>query len=227
MKTVLSKRITRSALIYVLACLGLTLSLISCEQPSGDGSLPILGRSEIVEKKEGGKTYYDTIPHTISDFKFVNQDSVWVTNETFKGKVYVSDFFFTSCPTICPTMKKQMLRVYEKYKTRDEVGILSHTIDPRHDSVQVLKEYSERLGVDGKKWHFVTGNEDVIYELGETSYMVTAGEDGSAPGGYIHSGAFLLIDMDRRVRGVYDGTVADQVDVLMNDIEKLLQEYAK
>lgn len=213
-------------LLMLVLCL-LLIGIQACDQSGATGKLPIMGREKIVERKDGIKTFYDTIPHMIADFKFVNQDSIWVSNETFSNKIYVADFFFTSCPTICPTMKKQMLRVYDKYKVVDQVNILSHTIDPLHDSVHVLKDYSERLGVASDKWHFVTGDEDVIYDLGETSYMVTAGEDESAPGGYIHSGAFLLVDMDRRIRGVYDGTIPEQVDVLINDIDKLLKEYER
>ncbi len=191
----------------------------------GTDQLPIMGRSKVVEKKVGGKVVYDTIPHTIADFQFVNQDSTLITNDTFKGKVYVADFFFTSCPTICPLMKKQMLRVYERFRANDKVAILSHSIDPTYDNVAVLKSYAEGLGVSSDKWHFVTGDEDDIFNIGEKSYMVTAGADETAPGGYIHSGAFLLIDMDRRVRGLYDGTIPDEVDILMNDIDRLLSEY--
>ncbi|MFY0650502.1 MAG: SCO family protein [Cyclobacteriaceae bacterium] len=187
--------------------------------------LPVFGRKQVVEKIVNGKTLVDTVSHKIANFSFVNQDSTIVTNKTFDGKIYVSDFFFTSCPTICPAMKKQMLRVYEKYLNNDQVAILSHTIDPSYDNVGVLKDYSERLGVKSDKWHFVTGPEDLIYKIGEESYMVTAGADEDAPGGYIHSGMFLLVDKERQIRGTYDGTLEEDVDVLINDIEKLLKEY--
>lgn len=166
----------------------------------------------------------DSVYHTIPDFSFVNQDSSIITNKTYEGKIYVADFFFTTCPTICPVMKKQMLRVYEKYKENPKVGILSHTIDPRHDSVKVLKEYSTRLGINGKMWNFVTGEKSKIYEIGEKSYYVTAGEDSTAAGGIIHSGAFILVDTKRRVRGVYDGTKETDVTKLIKDMEVLLNE---
>lgn len=194
---------------------------------SPEKKLPILGRSEITMKQVNGAEVPDTIYHTIAGFRFLNQDSSWISNETFDGKVYVADFFFTSCPTICPIMKTQMIRVYEEFRNNPEVALLSHTIDPEHDSVAVLREFAERLGVDSNTWHFVTGNKDDIYELGETSYMVVAGEDESAPGGYIHSGAFLLVDKQRRIRGVYDGTVKEDVDQLINDIKLLLKEGNK
>ncbi|MEP0368546.1 MAG: SCO family protein [Cyclobacteriaceae bacterium] len=201
--------------------------IMSCSPVKTQFELPVLGRSEIVEKEVDGKTVYDTIPHTIANFEFVDQDSTIVTNATFEGQVYVADFFFTSCPTICPVMKKQMLRVYEEFENEPEVSILSHTIDPTHDTVALLNNFAKNLGVKSDKWHFVTGDKDKIYEIGETSYMVVANEDEDAPGGYIHSGAFLLIDTQRRIRGVYDGTVPEQVDLLMSDIKKLIKKNDK
>lgn len=191
-----------------------TISIISCDNSSR--KLPIMGERDFVNG--------DSVYHTIPDFSFVNQDSSIITNKTYEGKIYVADFFFTTCPTICPVMKKQMLRVYEKYKENPKVGILSHTIDPRHDSVKVLKEYATQLGINGKMWNFVTGEKSKIYEIGEKSYYVTAGEDSTAAGGIIHSGAFILVDTKRRVRGVYDGTKETDVTKLMKDMEVLLNE---
>ncbi len=200
--------------------LGLLAMLIAGACTGTEGSsenLPYLGRTEYTET--------DTIYHTIAPFRFVDQDSNFVTNETFEDQIYVADFFFTSCPTICPVMKTQMLRVYEAYETDPEIGILSYSIDPTHDTVAVLKEFADRLGVKTEKWHFVTGEKDKIFELGQKSYIVTAAEDSSEPGGYIHSGAFILVDKERRIRGIYDGTKPDQVDRLINDIERLKKEY--
>ncbi|MEP1035214.1 SCO family protein [Ekhidna sp.] len=193
------------------------LIFIACDQQKSSERLPFLGNTIYEEN--------DTTYHTIQDFQLVDQDSSIVTNETFADKVYVADFFFTSCPTICPKMKAQMLRVYEKFENNDQVAILSHTIDPTYDTVALLKDYADRLGVKSFKWKFVTGDQDYIYDLAEKSYISLADEDGNAPGGFVHSGAFLLVDKGRRIRGFYDGTVPEQVDVLMNDIEKLLKEY--
>lgn len=190
------------------------ISIISCE--SSSRKLPILGEREFING--------DSVYHTIPDFSFVNQDNQTITNKNYEGKIYVADFFFTTCPTICPIMKKQMLRVYEKFKENPKVGILSHSIDPRHDSVQVLKEYAARLGVKSKMWNFVTGEKTKIYEIGEKSYYITAGEDSTAAGGIIHSGAFILVDTKRRVRGVYDGTKETDVTKLLKDMDVLLNE---
>lgn len=209
---------------FLSLLVGITGLFSACNSKSENEKLPVFGRNKIIEKQVNGNTTFDTLEHKIADFRFVNQDSAWVTNSTFKDKIYVADFFFTSCPTICPKMKKQMLRVYDKFKNESRISILSHTIDPNHDTVELLKKFSDGLGVKSNKWHFVTGDIDDIYTIGEKSYMVTAGEDEDAPGGYIHSGAFLLIDNHRRVRGVYDGTEPDQVSRLLFEIDLLLNE---
>lgn len=204
------KKLTKSAICLIF---GISI-LFSCRDTVQ--KLPILGERDFING--------DSVYHTIPDFQFINQDGAKVSNQTFAGKIYVSDFFFTTCPTICPVMKKQMLRIYAQFKENPQVGILSHTIDPRHDSVQVLREYATRLGVSGNMWQFVTGEKDKIYEIGEKSYYVTAQEDSLAAGGVIHSGAFVLVDKKRRVRGTYDGTKEEDVTKLMKDMEILLKE---
>jgi protein SCO1/2 len=121
-------------------------------------------------------------------------------------------------------MKREMLRIYEIYENEPQVALLSHSIDPKHDTVELLRDFAKNLGIESSKWHLVTGDKDKIYEIGEMSYMIVANEDPEAAGGYIHSGAFLLIDTKRRIRGVYDGTVPEQVDLLISDIKKLIKK---
>lgn len=210
--------LTRASLFCIV-----WFTLESCN-PGDPGKLPILGNKDAVKNKDN-PGQVDTVYHTIADFSFVNQDSTMVSNHTFENKVYVSDFFFTSCPTICPIMKAQMLRVYDIFIDDPEVMLLSHTIDPEYDTVALLKDYADRLEVTSEKWHFVTGDKEKIYEIGQRSYLVTVQEDQFQPGGYLHSGAFILVDKDRRIRGIYDGTKPDQVDRLINDIPILLNEY--
>lgn len=195
--------------------------------PKKEEKLPILGYREVVAKEVEGQKVIDTVYHTIADFQFVNQDSAVVTNETLAGKIYVADFFFTSCRTICPVMKTQMLRVYEATQDMPDVAILSHTIDPEHDTVALLHDFADRLGVSSSRWHFVTGEQDNIYDIAQTSYFATAMVDKTEPDGFIHSGAFLLIDKDRRIRGKYDGTQEEDVDRLIQDIKRLRKEYAQ
>ena len=181
--------------------------------------LPILGAREV--------NGTDTVYHTIADFKFVDQDSATITNSTFDNKIYIADFFFTSCRTICPIMKTQMLRVYDSLQNDADVLLLSHTIDPEYDTVGLLHDYAERLGVKSARWHFVTGVKDDIYKIAQTSYFATAMEAKEEPDGFIHSGAFLLIDKQRRIRGKYDGTKEEDVNRLLIDIRRLEKENAK
>lgn len=200
--------------------------LMGC-YPEKNKPLPVLGHREVVVNEVNGQNVVDTVYHTIADFEFVNQDSAKVTQDTFKDKIYVADFFFTSCRTICPKMKTQMLRVYDSIQSMPDVLILSHTIDPEHDDVAKLHDFSERLGVSSTKWHFVTGDQEKIYTIAQTSYFATAMVDKTEPDGFIHSGAFLLIDKERRIRGKYDGTVEADVNRLIQDIKRLKKEYAQ
>jgi protein SCO1/2 len=200
----------------------LSIMLLSCDETPK--TLPFLGNKETVTKTVNGKEVTDTVYHKIPDFEFINQDSVKITEQAVAGKVYVADFFFTTCPTICPKMKTQLLRIFEKYKGNPKVMILSHSIDPRHDTPAVLKEFMNNLGITGKSWQMVTGDKAKIFEIGQKSYMVSAADDPTQPGGVVHSGAFILVDKNRHIRGIYDGTVPDKVDNLMKDMELLLQE---
>jgi protein SCO1 len=193
----------------------LTVFVLSCIEKK-ESPLPIFGERDV----QNG----DTVYHKIGPFRFVNQDSQVVTNETFMGKIYVADFFFTSCRTICPIMKTQMHRVYDSIENDPEVLILSHTIDPEYDTVALLRDFADRLGVKSSKWHFVTGNKDSIYNVAQKSYFSIAVEDKSEPDGFIHSGAFLLVDKEQRIRGKYDGTKEEDVDRLMGDIQRLKNE---
>ena len=210
-------RNSRSALRLLLPVSFVLFS--ACSGRTAEEKLPIFG-----ERIAEGN---DTIYHTIADFQFIDQDSVLVTNETFNDKIYVADFFFTSCRTICPVMKTQMLRVYDSIKTEPDVLLLSHTIDPEYDTVGLLHDYARRLGVSSDKWHFVTGGQEDIFKIAQTSYFATALADDTEPDGFIHSGAFLLVDKERRIRGKYDGTKEEDVNRLLDDIDRLRKEYEK
>ena len=197
----------------ILFSLALWVLFTACSpQPQG---LPILGNHDFIDG--------DTVYHVIPDFSFTNQDSLEVTNATFAGKAYVVDFFFTSCPTICPKVKKQMLRLYERYEGDNQLLLLSHTIDTKRDSVERLKRYAENLEVTSDRWHFVTGDRDIIYEIAE-DYFSIAREDPNAPGGFDHSGWLILVDDQRHIRSFCDGTNEEKVTKFMDDIDLLLEE---
>lgn len=196
--------------------------LMGCK--SAKDKLPILGERETVTKEIEGRTVVDTIYQTIPNFSFVNQDSTIITNQDFDNSIYVADFFFTSCPSICPIMSKNLLKVLEKYKGNDEVKILSHSIDTKYDTPWVLKRYANKLGIEGTQWQFVHGTEADVYGIAN-HYMVYAKEDKNVPGGFEHQGWFLLIDKDKKIRGAYDGTNDEQVTALLKDMDILLEEY--
>ena len=202
------KRIQLSKIVFIF------LVVLGCQQ---EKKLPFLGPKEI--GKQG-----DTLYHKIPDFKFLNQDSLWISQKDMAGKIYVADFFFTTCPTICPKMKTQLLRIYDKFAEDDRIRILSHTIDPEFDGVRVLKDYAKKLNITSPRWNLLTGKKSDIYRLGEKSYMVTAQEDANEEGGFVHSGAFILVDQNRHVRGIYDGTKEEDVNHLIEDIGVLLKE---
>ena len=186
--------------------------------------LPILGAREAITKELNGATVVDTLYKTIPDFSFLNQDSVEITARTFDNSIYVADFFFTSCPSICPIMHRNMLKILKKFENNEDVKFLSHSIDFKYDTPSVLKSYATKLGISGSQWQFAAGSKESIYGIAP-EYMVFAAVDGEVPGGYEHQGWFVLIDKEKRVRGAYDGTDEKQVAQLMKDIPILLAEY--
>lgn len=192
---------------------------MACTGTSDSKPLPILGERDV---SPAGDTIYRQVP----DFQFVDQDSQLVTNATFANKIYVVDFFFIHCPTICPKVKANGLRIFQRFKDDDRIGMLSHSIDVKNDTVAALKRHAEKLGIDSKKWHLVTGDHDAIYGIAD-DYFSVAKEDPNTPGGFDHSGRIILVDKNRHVRSFCDGTDADDVDRFMKDISKLLAEEFK
>ena len=162
--------------------------------------------------------------HKIDDFKLINQNNEVITNETYDGKIYIADFFFTTCPGICPIMKDNMIELQDEFIDDDNVLLLSHTVTPEIDSVHVLKKYSLDKGVIDSKWNMVTGDKKQIYNLARKSYLVA--EDIESPRQYdmIHTENFVLVDSKRRIRGFYDGTDSDVMDNLISDIKILKKE---
>jgi protein SCO1/2 len=203
--------------LQIKVLLFLLVSLTACSVEENKPALPILGNYEV----EKG----DTIYHRIPDFSFINQDSVVITQDSLQGMVYVADFFFTSCPSICPKVKKEMLRMYEKYQADPRMAFLSHSIDTKRDSVGRLNEYASNLGVSSKFWHFLTGDKAELFKIAN-DYFVSAMEDPGAPGGFDHSGRLILVDKDHHVRAFCNGTVTEEVDQFMHEIDFLLEtEY--
>lgn len=179
--------------------------------------------------------------HKIPAFSFINQDNEVVINDSLEGNIYIANFFFTSCPTICPIMTKNMAYVQRKLSVYPNIRFLSHTVDPINDTPEQMQEYIKRLkskniNINLSNWDFVTGDKKELYEIA-SSYFVNVSPDSLAPGGFLHSEYFVIIDKEGRVRsgidknnnvvGVYDGTNDAQMKDLINDIKVLLAEYKR
>lgn len=218
----ISSNMKRTSFYLILS--GLALLVASCgnDHPGKEAAakapllLPVYGPK--TAKTEGDTTY-----HTIQDFSFTNQYGEKISQRNTDGKIYVADFFFATCQNICPAMSTQLIRVQEAIKNDPDILILSHTVNPAHDTVEVLLDYAGRYKALKDKWYFLTGNKKDINNLAEKSYLLTAQDDGTAEG-FVHSEKFMLIDKQRRIRGFYDGTDSLQVDLLIKDIATLKKE---
>lgn len=187
--------------------------------------LPFIGNFDIEYKLVDGVEVADTVYPTVPYFYFRNQDSVIVRSTDMKGKVWIADFFFTTCPTICPKMTRNLKSLnLATQDLKDHVQFMSISINPDHDQPSVLKRYKEHYGITTSNWHFFTGNEEETHRLGIENFQIFAGRDDESEGGYAHSGAFTLVDKEGYVRGVYLGTDPKQVELLEKDLRKLLKE---
>ena len=205
--------------------------LTACTSPAPDkpARLPILGERDVRPRPGGGPA--DTVYATVPRFRLTDQAGQVLTNQSFAGRAYVADFFFATCPGICPKMQSEMLKVYTQYAKDPRVVFLSHTIDPAHDSVPVLRDYAQRLGVtDPRRWHFATTGahgeptaKDTVFQLAR-AYFTAAQPDKEAPGGFAHNGTFALVDDQGHVRGLYDSLNAKEVARLVAELPLLLAE---
>jgi protein SCO1/2 len=189
--------------------------------------LPFIGNYDVMYDTVDGVEVADTVYPKIPFFTYLNQDSLKVTSKSMRGKVWIADFFFTSCPTICPKMTNQMKRL--ALKTKDistDIQFISFSINPKYDQPHRLKKYMKLYGITASNWVFLTGNEAKTHVLGVDYFQVFANKDIASEGGYAHSPAFVLVDKSGYVRGVYVGTETNQVDLLEKDLRKLLKyEY--
>lgn len=184
--------------------------------------LEYIGPKEAV-LNDNGK--YDTNYHQIPYFEFINQDGKKVTRDDLLGHVYIADFFFATCPTICPKMTTNMSYIQNKFKDNKNLRYLSITVNPEHDSVSVLRAYADKVHADTKSWDFVTGNKDSIYEIAFNGFFVSAQRDSIAPGGFLHSGMLILVDKNAHIRGYFDGTTHKEVkEQLIDAIDILYKE---
>ena len=197
--------------------------IASCTEQKKVRVLPIVGNYDVEYDTINGKEVTDTIYPKIPNFTYLNQDSIQITSSAMKGKVWIADFFFTSCPSICPKMTSQMKRLAILTKDLDKhIQFISFSINPSYDGPSKLRAYRKHYGVTAKNWQFLTGDEEATHALGVDYFQVFANKDIESAGGYAHSPAFVLVDKEGYVRGVYIGTDTKQVDLLQKDVRKLL-----
>ncbi len=182
-------------------------------------TLPYYGQKNSM--KDGDTSY-----HTVKPFCFTNQYNEKVTEETVNGKIYVTDFFFTTCQSICPIMSSELERVYKQFANRKDVLILSHTVSPEEDSVNVMMDYATLHSVKDKRWLFLTGDKKHLYDMARTSYLLNMEEGNGDEDDFIHTQNFALVDKEMHLRGFYDGTDSIEVSRLITDMNLLLEEYA-
>jgi protein SCO1/2 len=219
---------TKNALNVKLLPLLLALfTLLAACQDKHEKPLPILGNYDLNYRKVDGKTITDTIYQVIPDFQFFNEDSVLVSKDTYKDKVWITEFFFATCPSICPIMNTQLKNVEKALKRYSkDLQYLSFTIDPKHDTPSVLKAHKSKLGIQNKNWAFLCGDESFTHQLGIEHFLIFAGREADALGGYAHSGAFTLVDKKGHVRGVYE-VVQPDLSVNQKEFQRLIKEAKK
>ncbi|MCT4664628.1 MAG: SCO family protein [Flavobacteriales bacterium] len=212
-------------IVSVLLC-------ISCEKKQQ--KLAFVGMKIEPTISDDGQAISDTILHKVLPFSFINQDGKTITEKEMQGKITIVDFFFTTCPTICRDMTGNMVELQKMLQGEEGIMILSHSVNPTYDSPKILKEYADSYGANTKNWHFLTGEQKAIYKQGFDSYFINANKDELAPGGFLHSEFFVLVDKNGHLRSrrdehgnikaMYDGTKAEEVKMLYQDIKRLQKE---
>ena len=203
-------------LIYIFIFL-----FISCNQDSNK-QLPIYNPVDFNPKLVDKSVRNITENHTVSDFNLINQNGTIITSKDYENKIYVVDFFFTSCPSICPIMTNNMLKIQDEFINNDDIMLLSMSVTPEIDNVEVLKEYAIEKGVIDSKWNITTGQKKHIYELARKSYFAVVEQGDGGLQDFIHTPNFILVDTKKQIRGIYDGTEENQISRLINDINVLI-----
>lgn len=218
----------RLLVIVGIVIVGITVAYFISKDQLEQRKLPVIQPKDLKKEMVNPELLKVGIGHRIGSFAFKNQNDDVVSLQDVKDKVFVVEYFFTTCGSICPVMTEQMTRVQAKYEGEEDFKILSFTVDPETDSVEVMRRYaSKHNAVDGQ-WHFLTGNKKELYSLARNSFFVLkpaeAANLGDAGSDFIHTNNFVLVDRQQRIRGYYDGTSISEVNQLMEDIEILLNE---
>ena len=218
----------RVLIIVVIVLSGITVAYLMTLKQTEKKSLPIIQPRDVKQEMVDPDVFDKGIGHRIGNFNFTNQYGETISLDDVRGHVFVAEYFFTTCGTICPIMTEQMTRVQHQFRNDPKVKILSFTVDPAYDDVAVLNEYAKKYDAEKGQWHFLTGTKDALYELARKSFFVLkpaeAANLGDAGSDFIHTNNFVLVDQKLRIRGYYDGTDREEVDQLMKDINFLLEE---
>ncbi len=217
----------RILFLVVFFVLGVTITYFMIK-PSKEKSLPVINPVDVKQEMVDPELLRIGYGHKIGNFSFLNQDGIVITQQDVKGKVFVAEYFFTTCGTICPIMNVQMQRVHKAFQANNNVRILSFTVDPKVDTVAQMNRYAVAHGADAKSWFFLTGTQEKLYELARKSFFVLKPAEtenqGDVGSDFIHTNNFVLVDKEMRIRGYYDGTNSKEVDELIGDIALLVKE---
>lgn len=207
------------AIVLLVLSIIIVTAIYSLLKPAP--SLPVYQPDMVNAELVDSTVQYVRKYHKIADFKLINQNGDTITEKDYDDKIYVADFFFTTCQTICPIMTDHMAKIQEKLKNDNEILLLSHTVTPEIDTVAQLKRYAEKKGVIDDKWNLVTGDKKQIYDLARKSYLVSKTQGDGGKYDMIHTENFVLVDKDKQIRGFYDGTDPEAIEELLTDIQKL------
>lgn len=206
--------------VFSVVMIGIIYSILNPEK-----RLPIYNPVDVNPRLVDESLFHVRNNHTIADFSLTNQNGETITQKDYEDKIYVADFFFTTCQSICPIMTSNMVKIQEAFLSDETVKLLSLSVTPIMDSVPVLRDYADKKGVIDSKWNITTGDKKHIYELARKSYFVVLDEGDGGVQDFIHTENFVLVDKKRRIRGFYDGTNFEEIDQLIEDIKLLQKEY--
>lgn len=212
-------------LVILIICVAISYTML---QKNTQDPLPIINPTDLKKELVDPELLTVGQGHTIGDFSFTNQDGRTITQKEIENKVFVAEYFFSTCKSICPIMNQQMQRIQKKFKGNKNIKLLSFTVDPEIDNAETLKTYASQHGYEKGQWHFLTGSKSSLYSLARKSFFVLkpaeATNIGDAGSDFIHTNNFVLVDKKKRIRGYYDGTNPEEITELIQDIELLLNE---
>lgn len=217
----------RVIIVGIIAIIGI-ITAYMMTKPSDEKALPIINPIDVNEEMVDRDLVRQGFGHTIGSFSFTDQTNQAYGLKDVKGKVFVAEYFFTNCGTICPKMTAQMERVQQRFNGNNDLKILSFTVDPTNDTVARMAEYAKLHKANNKQWHFLTGTQEELYRIARRYFFILKPAEvknqGDVGSDFIHTNNFVLVDRQQRIRGYYDGTSEKEVDQLMKDIERLLEK---